>query len=96
MSGNWGRVCEFPDGTIMQAVTISPEGLVAVGSDNSQGDFDAAVWTSANVILAEGKKVKQQTEPTKNNNIFSTKILAEIIVFVAMARSISSRQPLLL
>jgi thiamine transporter len=33
--------------------------------------------------------VKQQTEPTKNNNIFSTKILAEIIVFVAMAGALA-------
>jgi thiamine transporter len=41
------------------------------------------------VILAEGKKVKQQTEPTKKNNIFSTKILAEIIVFVAMAGALA-------
>jgi len=33
--------------------------------------------------------VKQQTEPTKNNNIFSAKILAEIIVFVAMAGALA-------
>jgi thiamine transporter len=33
--------------------------------------------------------VKQQTESTKNNNIFSTKILAEIIVFVAMAGALA-------
>ena len=36
-----------------------------------------------------GKKIKQQTEPTKSNNIFSTKILAEIIVFVAMAGALA-------
>jgi thiamine transporter len=36
-----------------------------------------------------GKKIKQQTELTKNNNIFSTKILAEIIVFVAMAGALA-------
>ena len=36
-----------------------------------------------------GKKMKQQTEPTKSNNIFSTKILAEIIVFVAMAGALA-------
>jgi thiamine transporter len=33
--------------------------------------------------------VKQQTEPIKNNNVFSTKILAEIIVFVAMAGALA-------
>ena len=33
--------------------------------------------------------MKQQTEPTKSNNIFSTKILAEIIVFVAMAGALA-------
>jgi thiamine transporter len=33
--------------------------------------------------------VKQQSEPTKNNNIFSTKILAEIIIFVAMAGALA-------
>jgi thiamine transporter len=41
------------------------------------------------VILAEGKNMKQQSEPTKNNNIFSTKILAEIIIFVAMAGALA-------
>ena len=42
------------------------------------------------VILAEGKNVKQQSEPTKNNkNIFQTKILAEIIIFVAMAGALA-------
>jgi len=41
------------------------------------------------VILAEGKNVKPQTLETKNNNIFSTKILAEIIVFVAMAGALA-------
>jgi thiamine transporter len=42
------------------------------------------------VILAEGKNVKQQTEPTeKSNTIFSTKILAEIIVFVAMGGALA-------
>jgi thiamine transporter len=33
--------------------------------------------------------VKQQTESTKKNNIFSTKIIAEIIVFVAMAGALA-------
>jgi len=33
--------------------------------------------------------MKQQTELPKNNNIFSTKILAEIIVFVAMAGALA-------
>ena len=42
------------------------------------------------VILAEGKSVKQQSEPNKNNNnIFQTKILAEIIIFVAMAGALA-------
>ena len=40
-------------------------------------------------ILAEGKNVKQQSESPKNNNIFATKILAEIIIFVAMAGALS-------
>jgi thiamine transporter len=33
--------------------------------------------------------MKQQTEPTKNNIIFPTKILAEIIVFVAMGGALA-------
>jgi len=33
--------------------------------------------------------MKQQTEPTENNNIFPTKILAEIIVFVALAGALA-------
>ena len=41
------------------------------------------------VILAEGKNVKPQTLETKSNNIFSTKVLAEIIIFVAMAGALA-------
>jgi thiamine transporter len=41
------------------------------------------------VILAEGKKMKTQTELPKSNNIFPTKILAEIIIFVAMAGALA-------
>ena len=41
------------------------------------------------VILAEGKNVKQQSQETGNSNIFSTKILAEIIIFVAMAGALA-------
>lgn len=44
------------------------------------------------VILAEGKKMKTQSKPQiekSNNNIFPTKILAEIIVFVAMAGALA-------
>ena len=40
------------------------------------------------VILAEGKIVKQQTQPTRKN-IFSTNILAEIIIMVALAGALS-------
>ncbi len=41
------------------------------------------------VILAEGKNVKQPNIETENNNIFPTKILAEIIIFVAMAGALA-------
>ncbi len=40
------------------------------------------------VILAEGKKMNQQTQPTRKN-IFSTNILAEIIILVALAGALS-------
>jgi thiamine transporter len=40
------------------------------------------------IILAEGKTVKQQTTLDKKN-IFSTKVLAEIIVFVAMGGALA-------
>jgi thiamine transporter len=55
-----------------------------------RGQLSAVDPTNLNqVILAEGKNVKQSSEPIKSNNIFSTKILAEIIIFVAMAGALA-------
>ncbi len=40
-----------PDYQVMEAVSAAGPGLIAVGNDGSGGDWDAAVWTSADGLI---------------------------------------------